>query len=378
MVPFSLDLPRAIVFGAGSLQAAAERARAVGRRVCVISGPRWLAASGLMGRLGGMLGGCVVENVPCREGEPTTDSIAEARDRVRELNADVILAVGGGSVLDTAKALSALVRLDGRVDEYLEGVEGTRPIEREGIPWIAVPTTAGTGAEATRNAVVKSTTLGVKRSIRSARLMAAAVVVDPELTRSLPRGVTGTSGLDALTQLVEAFVSRRSTPPVRALVSHAFPLMVDALRRLAADLTDMEARSDAAYGALVSGVALANAGLGAAHGFAAGLGGAYDIPHGLICAVMIPRVLAANAPVIRDAVAGLVGARAGGADPVEWLAHEVEDLLRAFSLPRDLRAYGIPRARVPELCRLSMGTSMKANPRDLSTQELETLLMDVI
>jgi alcohol dehydrogenase class IV len=378
MIPFSLELPRSIVFGAGSLRAAAERLRGFGRRVLVVSGSRWFAGSGLKRRVEEMLGGFLLEHLSCPAGEPTTDSLAEACSRARAFSPDAVLGIGGGSVLDTAKAVSVLIHQSGRIEEYLEGVEGAKPIQRPGTPWIAVPTTAGTGAEATKNAVVKSTALGVKRSIRSAFLMARTAIVDPELTLDLPLSLTGTSGLDALTQLTEAYVSRRSTPPIRAIVHQAFPLMLEALRGLPGRLDDVDLRSDAAYGALMSGIALTNAGLGAAHGFAAGVGGAYEIPHGLICAIFLPLVLEANASVIRGAIEELVSGRSGSRDPVEWLAETVRDLLGAYGLPKDLRGFGIPRSRVPELCELSSGTSMKANPRDLSGKELEDLLTRVI
>ncbi len=210
------------------------------------------------------------------------------------------------------------------------------------------------------------------------RLLAAAVIVDPRLTEDLPPSVTGTSGLDALTQLVESYVSRRSTPPVRALVASAFPPMLEALRRLAASPADAAARSDAAYGSLVSGIALANAGLGAAHGFAAGIGGAYEIPHGLLCAVFLPHVLETNAREIREPIGELVrGGRVEG-DPVEWLAAEAKSLLTAFGLPRDLRGFDIPKSRIPELARLSAGSSMRGNPRELGEEEKQRLLSLVI
>jgi alcohol dehydrogenase class IV len=378
MVRFTLEMPGRIVFGPGSIAMVPELCKGRGRRLLVISGSRWFEGSATKGRVEKLLTGLHVDYISCREGEPTTDSLAEIRHAARSFSPDMMLAVGGGSVLDTAKALSALLPLSGPVDEYLEGMENSRQIQGPCIPWIAVPTTAGTGAEATKNAVLKSPSLGVKRSIRSPFLLAYAVAVDPELSIDLPLSITGISGLDALTQLVEAYVTRGSVPPVRALIRDAFPLMLEALEKLPQAPMDIGLRSDAAYGALVSGIALANAGLGAAHGFAGGIGGAYDIPHGLLCAIFLPLVLEANAEVTRGAIGELVGERARGEDPVAWLAGAVRGLLGAYKLPLNLIAYGIPRSRLPELAGLSSGSSMKGNPRELSGEEKERILSRVI
>jgi alcohol dehydrogenase class IV len=216
--------------------------------------------------------------------------------------------------------------------------------------------------------------------MRSRHLLAHVVLVDPELTLSLPRGVTGTSGLDAFTQLVEAYVSRSTTPPVRSLVEGAFPLMWEALNGLSQSPAELALREMASYGALMSGVALANAGLGAAHGFAAAVGGAFDVPHGLACAVFLPHVLEAN----RDAIAADIGRLVGGShgpeaqrDPIGWLAAEAARFLDAYGLPADLRGFGIPEARVAELAEKSSGSSMRGNPRDLSMKERIDILARV-
>jgi alcohol dehydrogenase class IV len=264
-----------------------------------------------------------------------------------------MVAVGGGTVIDTTKALSALVRYPGSAERFLEGLPGAAAVPGPCLPWIAVPTTSGTGAEATKNAVIKSESTGVKRSMRSRHLLAHVVLVDPELTLSLPRGVTGTSGLDAFTQLVEAYVSRSTTPPVRSLVEGAFPLMWEALNGLSQS---------------------------PAHGFAAAVGGAFDVPHGLACAVFLPHVLEAN----RDAIAADIGRLVGGShgpeaqrDPIGWLAAEAARFLDAYGLPADLRGFGIPEARVAELAEKSSGSSMRGNPRDLSMKERIDILARV-
>jgi alcohol dehydrogenase class IV len=294
---------------------------------------------------------------------------------------DVLVAVGGGTVIDTAKALSAVVRYPGSAERFLEGLPGAVGVPGPCLPWIAVPTTSGTGAEVTKNAVIKSENAGVKRSMRSRHILAHAVLVDPELTLSLPLGVTGTSGLDAFTQLIEAYVSRSTTQPVRSLIEGAFPLMWQALNGLSGSPGDHDLREMASYGALVSGVALANAGLGAAHGFAAAVGGMFDVPHGLACAVFLPHVLQANRDVVAADIGRLVSAtnEPGAAqDPVGWLASEAARFLQAYRLPADLRGFGIPRESVAELAEKSSGSSMRGNPRELSMKERMDILSRVV
>ena len=377
MLPFTLELPRSIAFGSGTVSRLSSCARELGTRLVVLSGSRWLAGSSWNETVAQALGGCLVEQVRCAPGEPTVSSVAEAVRAAAEFRPDAIVAVGGGSVMDTAKAVSALVRYPGSAERFLEGLSGAVAIPGACVPWIAVPTTAGTGAEATKNAVIRVESAGVKRSMRSRFLLAHAAIVDPELTLSLPASVTGTSGLDAFTQLVEAYVSRAATPPVRSLVEGAFDGMWEALNGLGASPGDLPLREKASYGSLVSGIALANSGLGAAHGFAAAVGGMFEVPHGLACAVFLPAVLHANRDVIGSDLARLVGGTRGreaAKDPVGWLASECRRLLSAYGLPTDLRGFSIPPQRAAELAEKASGSSMRGNPRDLSMEERQEIL----
>jgi alcohol dehydrogenase class IV len=374
MASFRLDLPAAVHFGQGRLAELPGIVRRHGGRLFLVTGSSWLEHSGRLSRVLATLGDAVVERFACPAGEPTVDSVEEARHRARAFKPQAIIAIGGGSVLDTAKALSGVLGTTEPVERFLEGVEGALEVPAADVPWIAVPTTAGTGAEATRNAVLKLGGRGLKRSMRSPHLLAAAVIVDPELTLELPLEVTGTGGLDALTQLVEAYVCRKANLFTCSLVQGAFLPLLHALERLRETPADIGLRSTASYGAFVSGIALANAGLGAAHGFAAGLGGMYDIPHGLLCAVFLPHVLAANADAIRNPLARLVDGRNGQADPVQWLIDEVCKLLAVYGLPADLRTYGVPDDRVPEIVERSTGSSMRGNPRELGRDELERIV----
>lgn len=381
MIPFSLEMPRAVHFGTGVLRKLPETARELGSRVMILTGSRWLQGSPREAALRGAMSGCTVEVLRCAPGEPSVRSVDEAAAAASAFRPDVLVAIGGGSVLDTAKAVSALVRHQGSAERFLEGFPGSQPVPGPCLPWIGVPTTSGTGAEATKNAVIKSEAAGVKRSMRSRHLLAHTVLVDPELTLSLPAEVTGTSGLDAFTQLVEAYVSRSTTPPVRSLVRGAFAGMWEALEGLCRSPGDIALREKASYGSFVSGVALANAGLGAAHGFAAAVGGAYDVPHGLACAVFLPHVLEANREVIQADVAELVGSFLGAkdaADPVGWLAAGAHRFLGAYGLPTDLRRFSIPPEKAGELAEKSSGSSMRGNPRELSIEERKQILLRVL
>ncbi len=374
---FQLNIPRSIRFGPGERRNLPELLGAFGRRLLLVTTSSWFLGSAYGEEMLQQLGAFEVEHLACPPGEPTVGGLDDLLRRGRLFHPDAVLAVGGGSAIDTAKALSGLLSLPGSVEQYLEGAEGSRPVPRAGVPWVAVPTTSGTGAEVTMNAVVRSERLKAKRSIRSPWLLATHVVVDPELTLDCPLGVSGTAGLDALVQLVESYVSRKRKPMPRALVRGAFPATLAALHRIPVDPADLQARTDAAYGSLVSGIALANSGLGAAHGFAAGLGGLFPIPHGLICAVTMGPVLAANAALIREDLRVLLDGK-GGSDPAAWLRAEFEELLAAFGLPLDLKSYRIDPALVPEIARLSSGSSMSGNPRDLDPAERAGILSRLI
>jgi alcohol dehydrogenase class IV len=372
MEAFSLEMPREIHFGSGS-RARLSGLAAAARRVLLVMGRHVSANTVLLGELEKALDGRTVDRLVCAAGEPDTAGVDAAAARGAAFGPDLIIAIGGGSVLDTGKALSALAHAGPPVERFLEGMPGVLPVSGPCVPWIAMPTTAGTGSEVTKNAVVRIDEAGVKRSMRSGSLLARAVIVDPALTLGVPLRETGTSGLDALTQLVESYLSKGSTPPVRSLVEGAFPGMLEALEGLPRGLDDPRLRGQAAYGALVSGIALANAGLGAAHGFAAALGGSHGVPHGLACAVMLPHVLEANTPVIAEGMERLMGR-----DGARRLADRVRALLAAFDLPSTLSGYGIRAEDLPRLAEMSSGSSMRGNPREIGLAERAEILARVI
>ncbi len=384
---FVYEQPEAIIFGPGMRARIPDMIGKYGRRVLLITGKRWFNQSSWKSEFYSLLKDFKHAHLTCPGGEPTSEGLEELLMEAREQGPDVMLAVGGGSVIDTAKALSGLLPLNERVDDFLEGAcQEPKAITAPGIPWIAVPTTSGTGAEVTKNAVIKVKALGLKRSLRSPCLLSSCAVVDPEIILECPLNISGTAGMDALTQLIESFVSRKAKLITRSLITRAFPFMLKALKDLPQNPKDLNARTGAAYGAMISGLALANSGLGAAHGFASGLGGLYDIPHGLICAVFIRPVLKANAEYIRkdcEVLAGEALQDQGygipkGYDAVQWLQEEIGKLFKLYGLPENLREYSIPTHQAAEIAMRSSGSSMSGNPKELSLEEREKIIRAVI
>ena len=395
MLPvFEFATAQRIVFGAGTFEQLGGLAVEHGRRVFLVASQSATAPNGAVDRLADQLRRADVSLTvyPVR-GEPDTASVDAATEAARRAGADVVIGLGGGSALDTAKAVAGLLTNGGEALDYMEGVGHGQTIRQPAAPLIAVPTTAGPGTEVTRNAVVLSRAHGVKASLRSPLLLPRVALVDPTLTLSLPPEPTASTGLDALTQLIEPYVSRRANPLTDALVMGALGRGARALSRAWADGADLDARTSMAFASLCGGLALANAGLGAVHGFAAPLGGQLPIPHGVACALLLAPVMRANVVALRalspDAPAGpgtagetlqryahigtaLTGA--AGADAVEagiaWAAERVAELGLL-----GLAHYGLTAEGVPEVARLAgEASSMKANPVTLSPTVLEEAL----
>jgi alcohol dehydrogenase class IV len=320
------------------------------------------------------------------EHEPTTDDIVRAVERARGAECDFVIGFGGGAALDAAKAIAALLTNDGELLDYLEVIGRGKSLARPGAPCIAIPTTAGTGAEVTRNAVLASPTHRVKVSLRSIHLLPRVALIDPDLTCSLPPEITASTGLDALTQLIEPYTSPRANPLTDAVCVDGIRRVARSLRRAFESGHDTSAREDMALASLYGGLALANAGLGAVHGFAGPIGGMFPAPHGAVCAALLPHVMAANLNALRarapasaietlrryEEVARLLTGRMDAApvDGVRW----VESLVADLGI-RPLSAYGVSRADFPPLIEAATkASSMKANPIPLTREELAGIL----
>jgi len=346
-VPGAFELATAsrIVFGAGRVR----------ELPAIVAGRRTLLVTG---RRGSPIPIPAVHHVRV-DGEPTVE---DARRAAAHTGIEIVVAIGGGSALDLGKAAAALIANGGDPLRYLEIVGDGQPLPRPSLPCIAIPTTAGTGSEVTRNAVLGSREHGVKASLRSPHMLPAVALVDPELTYDLPPSLTASTGLDALTQLIEPFVSAKANAFVDAICRDAIPRVIAALPRAVAG--DRAARGDMAYASLCGGLALANAGLGAVHGFAGPIGGRFPAPHGAICAVLLPHVVAVNAARTGDPKFAELAAMTG----------DLAAFVAQFGLP-PLSAYGVSAADVPALvAQARQASSMKANPIALADDELADIL----
>jgi alcohol dehydrogenase class IV len=269
------------------------------------------------------------------------------------------------------------------VRDYLEGVGKGLQLDVPPLPILAVPTTAGTGTEATRNAVISSTSPPFKKSLRSERLVPRIALVDPELTVSNPPSVTANSGMDAVTQLLESYFSRKAQPIPQALALSGLEGVVPALREAHRNRESRSAREKLAMAAMLSGMALANSGLGLAHGVASALGCHLGTPHGLACAVLLPIALRVNATVCLALFPQLSGPILGRsiADPEaarDAILAEIDALGRDLAIPRRLSEIGVRKEQIPTLVQASRGSSMSGNPRDLSDDELAAILEEAL
>jgi len=370
-----------IIFGAGTMREVPAAAAALGRRALVVTGANPDRAAQLTAGLQAAGVSCVPFAVA---GEPSIESVRRGAQFARAEACEMVVAMGGGSALDAGKALSALLTNTGDVLDYLEVVGRGGPLERAAAPCIAIPTTAGTGSEVTRNAVLGSPDHRVKASLRSASMLPRLAVVDPELTRQLPPGITASTGLDALTQLIEAYVSVRANPMTDLYCVEGIRLAAPALLRVFVQRDDMAARSDMAWASLLGGLALANAGLGAVHGFAAPVGGMFPAPHGAVCAAVLPHAMDVNVRALRerdphgdglrryDEVARLLTAKSTAT--AEDGVRSITEICGRLEIP-PLRTYGVTTADFPELVeKAAKASSMKGNPIVLSSAELSEIL----
>ncbi len=380
-------IPGRIIFGWGRRQEVGRWAAQLGRRATIIYGSPLFAQQGLLDELAERLchDGVTTLRMERIEHEPLVADVDRLAQLLRQDGVgpgDLLVAVGGGSAIDLAKAVAAMaVQPEGlSVQEYLEGVGRGYQLRQPPLPVLAMPTTAGTGAEATKNAVISSYDPPFKRSLRDDRLMPRLAVVDPELTVSVPAAVTAASGMDAITQLIESYISRRAQPIPQALCVQGLQMGWSALPVAFRNPTDRQARSRMAHAALLSGMALANSGLGLAHGVAAALGVHAQVPHGLACAMLLPTALRVNAQVRQIELADLAHLVLRLPGPlsaeaaVQALIEAVEELCIQLGLPQRLSQVGVRPEQIPAIVQDSYGSSMKGNPRDVPEAELAALL----
>ena len=381
-MPFDFASAGRIIFGAGRLKELGGLAGAYGSRALLVTGAQVGRAEEVQQRLSEA--GLTVCALSIGQ-EPTTDDLRRGIRLAQAEGCDLVIGFGGGSPMDAAKGIAALLGNGGDPLDYLEVIGRGSALTKPSLPCIAIPTTAGTGTEVTRNAVILSPEHGVKVSLRGLQLLPTIALVDPELSATMPPAVTASTGLDALTQLIEPFVSRRANPLTDALCRDGLGRVARSLRRAYEHGDDQPARHDMALAALFSGLALGNAGLGSVHGFAGVIGGMVPAPHGALCAALLPHAIRVNVHAFRErspdsqtlarfAELGqlLTGSpSAGAAEAVHW----IDELCAALHVP-PLGAYGLERRHLPELLdKSAAASSMKANPIALTREEMEEIVL---
>jgi alcohol dehydrogenase class IV len=371
-----------ILCGEGLVHEVAPVARELGQRALVVTGRTEERSAPLRAELAAA--GVACQTFPVK-GEPAVEDIQKGAATAGAERCDLVMGFGGGGALDAGKAIAALITNGGDLLDYLEVIGRGQPLRVPPAPFIAVPTTAGTGSEVTRNAVLASHAHRVKVSLRSPLMLPRLAVVDPELTLELPPNVTARTGLDALTQLIEPYVSNRANPLTDGFCVEGLPRVSRALRRAYHEGHNRAARSEMSVASLLGGLALANAALGVVHGFAGPLGGMFPGPHGAICAALLPHGIEVNIRALRardpgsealrryETVARLLTGRsaARAEDAVEW----TREICREFRIP-SLRSYGVCDGDWPVIIeKAARASSMKGNPIALTQDELRKVLM---
>jgi alcohol dehydrogenase class IV len=376
---FTLITVKRIIFGPGRFRDIGKEASGLGTRVFLVTGRSFLKKAGRFAEIEQLFTDAHMD-VTVFDSVPPEPSLAVVEAGIKELKAhacDVVVAVGGGSALDVGKAIAGLAHAPGSVSEYFQG----RAIGAKGLPFIAIPTTAGSGAEVTPNAVLTDTECGIKASIRSAHLMADIAIVDPELMLTCPRDVTAFSGMDALCQAVEAYVSRGATPLTDSLAADSAVRLIKNLPLAHQDGSDLHLRAEVALGSLMGAMAFTNARLGLVHGLAHPIGVLTGLPHGLICGLLLPIVMRFNLPTSTPKYAHV--AREGEvADPfgsdedaAESLIAEVESLNSRMGLDAHRPKLHIPKHKWPDVTAQALSSgSTKSNPREATARDLQQML----
>lgn len=369
-----------IIFGAGTIRDVALLAAEMGKRAFVVTGQSLERAEPLLEKLNKQ--GIEYARFGIT-GEPTTTIAKQGIEQARRAKSDLVIGIGGGSALDTGKVIAAMLTNTGGLEDYLEVVGHGKPLTQSPVPYIAIPTTAGTGAEVTQNAVLSVPEHQVKVSLRGPLISPRLAVVDPVLTHSMPPSITASTGLDALTQLMEAYVSNKANPLTDGICREGLKRAGRSLRQAYEDGNDSTAREDMALASLFSGLALANAKLGAVHGLAGPLGGMIPAPHGTICARLLPYVMEANVQALQNRAASspalarygeiaqlLNGITAKTVDGVDW----VRNICLALKVP-PLSEFGLKEQDFPTVVAKSQkSSSMKGNPISLTDDELMAIL----
>lgn len=385
MINFDFSTASQILFGEGKSEQLGEIAAKAGNRVLLVNGRRSASLESIRATLVSKNLAVEVFNI---HNEPDLDIIQQGVFLGKSFQCDVVIAVGGGSAIDAGKAVAAMMTNPGNLVDYLEVVGLNKVISHQPTYFIAVPTTAGTGSEVTKNAVLSVPDRNIKVSLRSSLMLPRVAVVDPKLTHGLPPDLTASTGMDALTQVIEPFVSRRANALTDPICKEGISRIAASLYRAYAKGDDDVARLHMAFGSLLGGMALANAGLGAVHGFAGPIGGVLKAPHGVICAALLVPVIKVNIQAMKARspqnpalaryaeISTIVTGKNNASirSLISWL----DNLRQSLNIP-GLSKVGLNEDHIDSLVKVSMGTSnMKANPIELTYDELAWVLKEAM
>jgi alcohol dehydrogenase class IV len=379
-INFEFATATQVLFGNGSVSKVLQLLQGNGQNIFLVTGKNTDRAKFLAENLETEGFGVFPFQV---EKEPTTGIISEGITQARKTGCDAVVGFGGGSVIDSAKAIAALAPNKSELLDYLEVIGKGKKLEEKPLPFIAVPTTAGTGAEVTKNAVIHSPEHSVKVSLRSPLMFPDVAVVDPELTLFMPPEITATTGMDALTHLLETFVSNQANPFIDMLCREGMRRISVSLKKVYENGADLQAREDMAFAAMLGGMALANVKLGAVHGFAGPMGGMFPVPHGAVCAALLPAVMEINIRVLKEQkqinsiakyleVAQILTGNPDAKieDGIKW----AEKMVKALKIP-SLSVFGLSTFDFPVLVeKAKKASSMKGNPVLLNNEQLTEVL----
>jgi alcohol dehydrogenase class IV len=377
-------LPTRIVTGNGCFAEIGDYAAAYGNRALLVCGTHSLRASGHLDRALLTLEDASIQVAvyDAISGEPTLEMVETGLGLARQQKSEVVVGIGGGSAMDAAKAIAGLYTHEGTAEHYFSG---SRKVSGGGLPWIAVPTTAGTGAEVTKNAVLISHQLNQKASLRHDEWFANVALVDPELTLNAPPEITAASGSDALTQAIEAYTSIGASPVTDALAARAIRCIGQSLQTAYRNGKDLNARADMLYGSMLAGMAFSNARLGGVHGMAHPLGYRYHIPHGMVCGLLLPYVMDYNveyAAAKYAHVAQLLGIDTASMDTLTAAAQAAErarELVTSVGIPVHLESLGVRQEDLGTIADESMPSgSLKHNPRPLQKADVQAILEEAL
>lgn len=380
MKPYALDLPRKVLFGISAIDKLPKELPETAKNILLVAGNH-LVKNGIADQLKEDLCDAdkTVTIISGIAAEPPLEDVDKVIRAGRESQADAVVALGGGSVIDTAKAAAAIIPREGLCADYFSG---EKTITEKGLFFAAVPTTAGTGAEMTKNSVLTEVETKVKKSLRSPFMTADLALVDPNLTFTCSPELTAASGLDAFVQAVEAYTNPAAGPYSKALAMTALVKIASNLERAYKEPDNIAARSDMAEGSMLAGMAFAPCGLGAVHGLAHPIGSLLHVPHGIACAILMPYVFEFNVPEAEEdyAILAYTLGKTGCtyAEVAAAFVQETKRLAKALNVPETFRDYGLKEEHFPFIVKNCRSASMKANPREMSDEQVIELLRKLI